>query len=69
MNKQFEFNNTMIEAVLEDQFLMFASNNGHHETVKVLLEAGADVNAKDGEALRLAEGNAETSKVLKEAMQ
>jgi len=48
--------------------LRWASNNGHTEVVKLLLNAGADVHAKDDEALRWASENRHTEviKLLKD---
>ena len=43
--------------------LLYAADNGHTETVRALLAAGANVHAKDDWALRLA-GHTETVKVL-----
>ena len=52
----------------KNEKLIDASNNGHTETVKVLLEHGADVHADDDWALRWASynGHTETVKVLLE---
>jgi ankyrin repeat protein len=51
-----------------DQELIQASNNGHTETVKLLLEHGANKHAKDDYCIRLAShnGHTETVKLLLE---
>ena len=51
---------------------MFAAKNGHTESLKTLIEAGADVNAEDkygNTALSYARGNGytEIADLLKEA--
>ena len=49
--------------------LMFAVHNGHAETVKTLIDRGADVNNKGGveHPLALAKNNTEISQLLENA--
>ena len=60
----------MINEQKVNDALINASENGHTETVKVFLEAGANVHALDDWALRWTSynGHTETVKVLKAAM-
>jgi ankyrin repeat protein len=50
-----------------DEALIWASNNGHLEAVKLLLEHGANVHSDDDYALRWAsfKGHLEVVKLLK----
>ena len=59
----------MINEQKVNDALINASENGHTETVKVFLEAGANVHALDDWALRWTSynGHTETVKVLLEA--
>lgn len=60
----------MIDEKKINNLLVRASQKGDTETVKGLLEAGADVHARQNYALQWASGNGhtETVKVLQEAM-
>ena len=51
--------------------MIYAARKGHTDTVKLLLEHGADVHAEDDTALLYAadEGHTDTVKVLKEYME
>jgi ankyrin repeat protein len=49
MNRDLEININVL-----NEELLWASMYGHLEVVKLLIENGADVRAKDGVALRLA---------------
>ena len=47
----------MISVCKLNEELLWASENGHLEIVKLLIENGADVSAKDNEAFRMASEN------------
>src|SRR6185312_4418290 len=63
-------NQTMLNEAKINETLMLASWKGHTETVKALLDAGADVHTHEDHALRWASenGHTKTATLLREAM-
>jgi ankyrin repeat protein len=53
----------MADRVKPNEMLIQESSDGHTETVKLLLDAGADVHVAKDQALRWASGNGHTEVV------